>query len=185
VTKLRYALLTLCLFAAPARAQTFSAVPFNFVAGTPANASQVMADFQSIVNNGNSVANYINSQIAAVTPPPSATLMYFNLASCPTGWTLVTILNGYFVRGLDLGRGQDTTGTALSGTEAGIMQDHTHATSVAGYQVNSAGVQISGSNSQAWANPSSQLFSSNPSAPSAGGTEVRPKNISLLMCQKN
>lgn len=182
--RLREALLfALLLVTSPACAQTFTAVPFNFVFGTPANASQVMADFQSVVNNGNAVANYINSKIAAVTPPPSNTLLYFNLTSCPSGWVLVNLATN-FIRGLDLGRGMDTTGTGLVGGEAAVMQDHTHGTSAAGISLQTVLGSISGASSQPFANPASQSFITNPSTSSAGGSEVRPKNISLIMCQK-
>lgn len=180
-------LASILLLAAPnfAQAQSFTTVPFIFIFGQPANASQVMADFQSVVNNGNAVANYINSQIAAVTPPPSGSLIYFNLASCPAGWALVNYGTN-FARGLDLGRGQDTTGTAQGGSEATTVQDHIHSTSPVVYTIGNVLITPGGSSTRAFMASSSFATSPQTGAPSVtAGTEARPKNVSLLLCSKN
>ena len=173
------------LLISSAQAQTFSAVPYVFVGGTQANASQVMADFQSVVNNGNAVAASLASQIASITPPPSGAIMFFNLAVCPAGWTQQAAYNSLFIRGLDLGRGMDP-GNTLGQIETDVTQDHAHSTSniVTGTGTNnitqggaSAFLFFTSSNS-------TDLAIGNPTT-GAHGAETRPANVSLLLCQKN
>src|SRR5450631_3980016 len=96
------------LLSVEAEAQAFSAVPYVFVTGQNYNPSQLQADFQAIVNQGNSIGAFLNSQIAAVTPPPSGSILFFHLGACPSGWTnLSASYVGQFVRGYDSGRGID------------------------------------------------------------------------------
>lgn len=178
-----------CLFglATPGYCQTFTPVPFIFIFGQPANASQVQADFQSIVNNGNAVANSIEAQIDAVTPPVSGTLMYFNLGSCPAAWTIVTALGTAFMRGLDLGRGQDTTGTGILGNELTTVQDHTHATGPGATALGTVSVSAGGPANTPYVSAATATITPNSGGVTGAtaGSEARPKNVSLLLCQKN
>lgn len=186
--KILVPLLIACLFGTAARAQTFTPVPFIFIFGQPANASQVQADFQSIVNNGNAVANSIEAQIDAVTPPPSGSLMYFNLTSCPALWTIVTVFGTDFVRGVDLGRGQDTTGTGILGVENTVVQDHTHATGSGATALSTVSTAAnSGATNQSYVSAASAAINPNSGGVTGAtaGSEARPKNVSLLLCQKN
>ena len=175
----------LVLLGGAAQAQTFSPMPFVFAPATQANASQVMANFQSLTNNGNAVVAALVSQIASITPPPSGTILFFHLASCPVNWTLQSAYNSLFVRGLDQGRGQDP-GNTLGAVEAQLMHDHSHSTSVAvtgstnnqvtfggaaGFFINNLGTHT---------NP----LTGNPNS-GTHGAEVRPQNVSLLLCKKN
>jgi hypothetical protein len=182
------ALLILILSCVTAGAQVFSPVPYTFTTGQPYNPSQVQADFQAITNAGNSVGAAINAAIEIDTPEPSGIILWFNLTSCPTGWSSLAGYAPGFVRGLDNGRGLDTTGTGVGAVEGGVLQAHTH----------SMGGFISGTITTNVFNPAGgnnapyYTGSSSYSDPSTGGvagattdTEVRPINVSLLLCQKN
>lgn len=184
---MRILALLFALISGPAWAQSFSTVPYIFILGQPANASQVMANFNAVVAQGNSVANYIQSQIAAVTPPPSGSFLFFNLTSCPAGWTAAP--GPGFPRGLDLGRGQDTTGTPLGGVEFSTLQDHTHSTGNGATAMGTVSVVQGGGGAHQLNSASS--INSVTNATSGGVTGATsasvsfPKNVTLLLCQKN
>ena len=172
----------------PALAQTpFQAVPFTLQGGKPADMTQVMANFQSLVANGNSSLSLLNNALAAVAAPPTTMLMYFNLAACPTGWTqAAAAFNGYFLRGADNGRGLDPLGTPGM-QETPQFQDHTHSGpgSVV-VSVATANLNHSGGASNSFVT-STSCCSSGTGGMSSGtsGTETRPVNVALLLCQKN
>lgn len=176
-----------CLAASTVSAQTFTGVPFTFSYGSSANASQVMANFQTIINNGNSVSNTLNNAIQAVTPPPSGSMLFFNLGSCPSGWHGGPG-GGWYARGLDQGRGVDTTGTGLGGNEATTLQDHAHNTTTTATSYSTTGVAngtpnfwygytgLPGANTNQTTNgPASGSY----------GMDNRPKTATLLVCIKN
>jgi len=180
-------LIAALMLAGSCQAQTFSSVPFTFTYGTQANASQVQADFQSIVNNGNAVANAIQAQIAGVTPPPSGVFMFFNLSSCPSGWTQ----NAYgttFLRGDDAGRGLDTTGTAIGNPESPALQDHTHTTSPTITATSTIGAQFYGGGGSVNRGYITQSNTSNPTTGSVSGANIGstviPKTVYLIHCYK-
>lgn len=177
-------LAALFLLTCPASAQTFSAVPFNFVVGQQVNPAQLMADFNSVINNGNGVAANLNSQIASVTPPPSGAIMFFYLTACPAGWFAVGA-DLQFVRGLDAGRGLDTTGTAVGASETASITDHTHATSSLVTGDSTLTINSGGSSTQL---PITLNNSINPATGTAAtgnfGATMRPVNFGLKLCQK-
>ena len=175
---------------APASAQVWSPVPYTFTNGAPYNPSQLQADFQAMVNTGNSVGAAINSAISAHTADPSGVMLWFNLSSCPANWTnMVGTYGSVFVRGVDLGRGQDTTGTTVGGSEAFQMQDHTHSTSIIMTGATTTGVGVHGASAvtptyyTGVATTSNQLTG----APNSGtsGSDVHPQSYTLLLCEKN
>jgi hypothetical protein len=170
------------------QAQTFSSVPFTFTYGTQANASQVQADFQSIVNNGNAVANAIQAQIAGVTPPPSGVNMFFNLASCPSGWSQNGYGTGTFFRSHDAGRGLDTTGTPISSAESAALQDHTHTTSPTITATSTIGAQFYSGTGSVSRGYITQGTVSNPATGSVSGANIGstviPKTVYLINCYK-
>lgn len=58
---------------------------------------------------------------------PSGAIMFFNLASCPTGWTEDTASRGRYVVGLPSGGSlASTTGTALTDKENRAVGQHAH-----------------------------------------------------------
>ena len=181
-------LLASLMLAGSCQAQTFSAVPFTFTYGTQANASQVQANFQSIVNNGNAVANAIQAQIAGVTPPPSGVEMYFNLSSCPSGWAQIFYGTGVFSRGYDAGRGLDTTGTAIGAAESPALQDHTHTTSSTITATSTIGAQFYGGGGSVNRGYITQSSTSNPTTGSVSGANIGstviPKTVYLIHCYK-
>jgi len=181
-------LLAALLFAGSCQAQTFSSVPFTFTYGTQANASQVQADFQSIVNNGNAVANAIQAQIAGVTPPPQGVNMFFNLSSCPSGWSQNGYGTGTFFRSYDAGRGLDTTGTAISASEPSALQDHTHTTSPTITATSTIGVQFYSGSGSVNRGYMTQSNTSNPTTGSVSGANIGstviPKTVYLINCYK-
>lgn len=175
----------LALFPQACIGQVFSPVPYVFAPNTPANASQLMANFQSVINNGNAVASSLQTQISAVTPPPSGAILFFYLSSCPTGWTLLSAYANLFIRGLDLGRGMDTTATTVGNQETGGIQAHKHASGSYATSSFNASIAFGGASGVYVTNLAS---TSNPQSGGPGGSvgsEVRPKNVSLLLCVKN
>lgn len=177
-------LLLLLLLCSPANAQVFDPVPYTFVANTTVVPNQLMGNFLSLVASGNAVASNLNFKVTSLGAVPTGALLLFNLGACPSGWTVSVITNQLFIRGLDSGAGNDITGTALGATETGGMQDHTHSSTIlTGYTILNIGSVSIGNLKQ------------NPSTASAGatgnpitgnhGAEVRPANVSLLLCSKN
>jgi len=173
-----------------AQAQDFGAMPYNFVAGTPADASQAMANFQALVNGGNAAGAAIATALAAKQLVPSGAYLYFFLASCPAGWTRPTAYDLKFVRGLDNGAGRDTTGTSLGGFEANADQDHSHSATI-NYVSTLNMVNYQDNTASAFPRPLSSLNLSPPNpltgtaASGNAGTETRPMDMPLLLCQKD
>lgn len=184
---MKYLVFVLLLLPAVAKAQTFAAPPFTFVAGTLADASQMMANFQAFVNNGNAVSVDLQSRIKDKESFPSGTIAFFNLTACPTAWTLQTAFGTRFIRGLDLGRGKDP-GNTLAQLETGQNQGHKHF--VTG-SLGRTGVEFHATKGKVAAPGvafTSGNFITNSSQPvnsGSHGSTVRPDNISLLMCRKN
>lgn len=166
------------------RAQTFAPVPFTFAPGVVANASQVMADFNSVVNNGNAVALALNSQINAVLPFPSGSLVFFYLTVCPAGWTAVTGWDGKFVRGLDNGAGRDPDpGVTIDYIETAGLQSHTHGAASAAVSSNQTGINFGGA-AGVWSAPGSEFKVYNSPTAAAGSGTQAPINVVLLLCKK-
>jgi len=168
-----------------ARSQTFASPPFVFQPDTPANASQMMANYQTFVNNGNAVSADLASRIAAKQPFPSGTVAFFHLSVCPATWTLQSSYVNRFVRGLDLGRGQDP-GNTLGQLKSSQNQGHKHSiTSPLG----ATGVTTIGGANDLGAVVlfSTQLSSGGTLAVDSGihGSVMRPDNTTLLLCRKN
>lgn len=169
-----------------ASAQTFAPVPFNLQAGNAADATQVMADFMSVVANGNQSIISLNSAIVGVTAPPATMFAYFNLVGCPTGWVPAG-LYGLFLRAADNNRGLDPTGSAPATFEQQQFQDHTH--QITGTYVVSASaseVQHSGGANNQFITSvgSTSSGTGNMSTGVSSSVETRPVNVSLLLCVK-
>lgn len=169
-----------------AKAQTFTPPPFVFAPGTFANASQMMANYQAFVSNGNSVSIDLANRIAAKQPFPSGTIAFFNLCSCPVDWTLKNY-GTRFIRGLDLGRGKDP-GNTLGQLEASQNQGHKHSVTSA---VGKTSVVFATPKGNAFAGPFALLNKVTDAAFNAvvdsgsHGTEVRPHAMSLIICRKD
>jgi hypothetical protein len=189
VIRLALLFLLLCL---PARGQTFTSVPYSFTGGTPANASQVMADFNALVTQGNAVAGHIQAQITALGLPfrGGSLLIYFYLPSCPTGWTSVaaTNTNNYFVRGLDLGAGHDPVGQefALGQIELPSILNHAHNVNnfISSVTLNAITAGSDGATPATGINQQFVVATNDPNSGQHGSTTY-PKNVSLILCSKN
>ena len=71
---------------------------------------------------------------AAVDEIPSGAVMYFNLSSCPIGWTELTAARGMYIVGLPLsGTLAGTAGTALSNLENRPVGQHNHGITDSGH----------------------------------------------------
>jgi hypothetical protein len=166
-------------------AQQFVQVPYVFQAQTVANASQVMADFNSVINNGNAVAAALQTQISAVVPLPSGALVFFYLAACPSGWTQNTAWAGRFVRGLDLGAGNDPTVPApkVMTTEAQGLLSHKHGNVSLLVSSNAVSIAFGGA-SNIYAPTGSEIIGG-VGTNAAGSSTLVPANVGLIICKKN
>ncbi|MBI5400493.1 MAG: phage tail protein [Candidatus Yonathbacteria bacterium] len=159
---------------------------------TSATLQQKNGDFtvQNFLANTMTVGGTINAN--AITAPsfcigtscinawpgvPAGAVLFFNLASCPTGWLPANgtsgtpDLRGEFARGLDSGRGVDA-GRTLGSAQADMLKSHTHS-------LNSGVWNGTGP----YAEPPVGSYSSFTGA--TGGTETRPRNVALLACIKS
>ncbi|MDP3764880.1 MAG: hypothetical protein Q8R04_00050 [Nanoarchaeota archaeon] len=67
------------------------------------------------------------SQLTGIQGVPSGAVMFFNLPSCPSGWTELTSARGRYIVGLQSGGSLGgTVGTALSGQENRPAGEHSH-----------------------------------------------------------
>jgi hypothetical protein len=169
-----------------AQTPSFTPVPYSFAPGDTVIPNQLMVNFLSLIASGNAVVSNLNSKVTALSPVPSGAIIFFDLSSCPATWTAVPATNGLFVRDLDSGAGVDPTGTALGGTETGGMQDHIHNTDTPFIGVASAATfAVAGPQTQ----PTQFTLTTNDVTgnPNTGnhGAEVRPKNVSLILCSKD
>ena len=135
---------------------------------------------------------FVTAAIAAIVPPmnavPSKAIMAFDLAACPAGWVTANgtggtpDMRGVVARGQDLGRGLDTSGTALGGYEADQFQTHTHAAAAGSFMI-TPGVVAAGTSGAV------STWGSTPNTGSANsgsyGGETRAKATVLLYCMKS
>lgn len=107
---------------------------------------------------------------------PSGSIMFFNLASCPTGWTEYTSAQGRYIVGLPSGGTlAATVGTALSNQENRATGAHSHGISVGGFYANYGSLVGT-------ANGAYTTMNTNSSGSVAG---TNAPYIQLLVCQKN
>ncbi len=118
--------------------------------GTPVAPTQTLGDATTAV----ATDAFVAAAIAAIVPPtnavPSGAIMAFNLAACPAGWVAANgtggtlDMRGVVARGLDNGRGLDTSGTGLGGYEADMFQTHTMAAPGGGFLTLTGGYDSGG-----------------------------------------
>ncbi len=172
----------------PVEAQVvyYSSPPYTLANGTTADATQVMANYNRIISDGNTAYTAFVAEIAAIggVATPSGAVAPFNLSSCPTGWIPsngsngTNDLRGYFVA--------ESVGDIAYGT---VVQDqiidHQHELSGNFLIGNGASSNFSNSNPQEYA-PNSPYNSVGVNNADSGnyGSETRPKNVALLYCQK-
>lgn len=128
----------------------FSTLPYTLTNGSTADATQVMANFNQIVNNGNAnaAANGANSDITSLsglTTPlsitqggtgvttgvfPSGTVMLFQQTTAPTGWTKLTTNNDCALRVV--------SGTAGTGGSVAFSTAFSASNTVDGHTLTSA-----------------------------------------------
>jgi hypothetical protein len=83
-----------------ASAQTvyFSSPPYNLLNFNLTDATQIMADYNRLVSDGNRVYNAFQAAITAAglaqNQMPAGAIVPFKLASCPSGWLLADGNNG-------------------------------------------------------------------------------------------
>lgn len=113
---------------------------------------------------------------------PTGAIMAFDLATCPTGWSVYTAAQGRFLRGIDPAGTVDPSGARVAGhVQADAFQGHAH------------GIGGAASSSGSYG----QLSAQSPSVPSGLPIEVsgygapriasetRPKNVAVLYCRKD
>jgi len=185
----KFIFLLFFLLSGPALGQSFSSMPYTFVNGTTFIPSQMSANFSSLVNSGNAVVQNLQLQLNNKGSIPSGALIYFNLASCPGGWTDVeagqTTLLARHIRGLDNGAGKDTTGTTVGNYESNTIAGHTHILGAYVTGVNTT-VQISHSTVDDFIigfTTTGEGTSGSPTGVTIGANS--PEQASLLLCSKN
>ncbi len=94
---------------------------FSFQDGQRLTAKELNANFQSL-------GQRLTAVEAAENATPSGAVMFFNLTTCPTGWTALAAAQGRYIVGLaaDGGTLAGTDGTALSDLEDRPAGQHTH-----------------------------------------------------------
>ncbi len=130
--------------------------------------------------------------------PPSGAIMFFDLSSCPTGWTELTTAGGRYIVGKPSGGTLGAiVGTALTNSENRAVGQHTHTftgnalpvhshTVPSGYKANSQhGLYQNQGNS---AGGTSSVSAGTPSGTNADAGSVAGTNapyIQYLVCKKN
>ncbi len=129
---------------------------------------------------GNDPPGWLNCDGAVVTTANAALRDYLLAAGSPYGATgadpLLPDLRGEFVRGADLGRGVDA-GRIFGSFQGDEIRSHSHSV---------IGQVVDGSGPAGTANPQSvagNRFRST-ATNAAGGSETRPRNVSLRACIK-
>jgi hypothetical protein len=163
----------------------FSSVPVNLSASPRVpHAADLMADFNSIIANGNTVFNALQTALNAATAGsvPVGAVAFFNQATCPTGWSIADGSGGKAdMRGVFV-----TSGPSIQAYTGDSIVNHAHLmgsfNGIMGANVTSLNFNAGGSvpyaSSQATVNLTSTALTGN------RGTETRPKNIALLPCEK-
>ena len=151
--------------------------------------------------NSSLVALFLGSgnwQVLSISPGdgssdvPAGMVAPFNLAACPSGWTVMDgtaaspDMRGYFVRGLDTGGAVDP-GRVLASLQQDQVQNHTHGAPGSGAFLGNSSVfgtlwstfATSAGGNLYQSAVTGQMTSGN------AGTETRPKNVALLYCVKN
>ncbi len=113
---------------------------------------------------------------------PSGQIAFFNLSSCPSGWTEATSTRGRYVVGLPSGGSlASTAGTALSNLENRPTGAHTHNMQSAGNPGYSGGTPVPFSAAL------NQIYGAIESGGVAGGAiaGTNAPYIQFLVCQKD
>lgn len=165
----------------------FSSPPFTLVNGARIDATQVMANYNRIISDGNTAYTAFLAQISSIGSggTPAHAVVPFNLAACPAGWAAADGTGGT----ADM-RGRfamETNGGYSAGTILNDqIQDHTHF--IPGTFVQ----QLSFFSSNFFTTGPQNFFPVGQSAISIGnpnvgnhGSETRPKNLALLYCEKS
>jgi|GEM_PF-1066049 len=125
----------------------------------------------------------------AVVGIPSGAVLAFDLSNCPSGWSEYTPAYGRFVRGIDRGNPKtDPDGTrTLGDLQEDQMQAHKHR--VAGGTVQSFSFIPQSSDYYAPTIGKGAIADNYPETTAPvnikTGNETRPKNVSLLYCEKD
>jgi len=178
------------LFPSAGLCASFTNVPYSFTNGPtfPFVPSQMMADYASIISQGNGAIGFLQNELSSLAPFKTGSIVMFWQNSCPAGWTYFNLTN-YFIRGADLGRGVDVTGTGVGGVEPSTLQNHAHSASGTWVASTSAhsGVACTHACSGNVAVVTSLSYSAGTfnSSSAGSGPYSNPKNIALLFCVKN
>ena len=133
------------------------------------------------------------------TPTPQGAVMFYNLSSCPTGWTELTAGRGRYVVGLPAsGTLAGTAGTALSNLENRPVGQHNHPVTDPGHGHTQRGwQQVAGSaygwNVQTNVGPGYTDYALTTASTTTGFTINNTGNVAgtnapyiqLLVCQKD
>lgn len=181
---------------------TLSAIKDLFATYFPLRSGSSMSGELTLVNNTPSAANvaaskgYVDSAVAtAAARVPTGTIVMWGGTSAPSGWlecrgqstagnpalaaiygSAIPDLRGEFVRGWDNGRLVDP-GRGIRTSQGQSIQSHTHTVASGGQQNNTTGSRYTG-NADGINNLASQTTGS------AGSTETRPRNFSLMFIIK-
>ena len=177
----------------------FNTPPFSFVQGVPgdtcitnpaacAKSSEVNANFQQLVTNGNAGYIALKAQVDAVSGSgaPTGAVIAVNSVTCPPGFIISDgnsgspDARGVYVRGLDLGAGIDPS-RALATYQDDQFQTHGHSDfSVVTALTGSVGITGGPSNFITALTGSSSHTDTTSTTP----TETRPDTVVLLYCYK-
>jgi len=130
-----------------------------------------------------SILSSLSDEIEKISMPLGAVLS-FNLDTCPQGWKEYEPAYGRFIRGIDKSGRIDPDGIRLPGsTQEDDFKKHTHKANMEiGAEPTNGGaqaVEAAGAHGRI-----GTMYTSNGLLQPTGGLESRPKNVSLLYCEK-
>lgn len=153
---------------------------------TVPHASDLMANFNRIVSDGNSSFTTLQTRVNGLSSAsvPTGAVVPFHLSSCPTGWKASDGTSGTVDLRGSFPRSVVGSGRALGNFQGGALQDHTHfygsGTPTSLNSVSSFLAHWTAGGKFTFNSANGPVNTGN----AGGGTAILPKHVSLLYCQK-
>jgi hypothetical protein len=192
-------ILAFLLLTSGAQAQVFSAPPVTLVNGQTANATDVMANLNAIINSGNASFNAIQTLITNYVPTsvPSGMIAGFAVCCCPAGWQNADgtsgspDLRGNFIRVWNSSGSGFDSGRSLGTLQLDSLQQHQHSGSYGPFYTGVTTITLHITTTGATqgflsgTTPYTSTGGIGGVTVGANGAETRPANYSILYCMKS